>query len=179
VATAVNALFAIGIAVGSLAAAIWAHGRIFLLPVPAAALGMGIFLMDLAFTTRGLPAASVELSLGPFLRSPVGLRLCLDVAGLAAAGGLFVVPAFAAVQAWAGEERRARVVAGVNVLNSMFIVAGSLVASSLQAAGLSEPLLLGGLGALNALVALWLLRALSPARIGSADAIEASRPPGQ
>ena len=47
-----------------------------------------------------------------------GVRIGIDLAGLAIAGGLFIVPVFAAVQAWAGVDRRARVIAGVNVLNA-------------------------------------------------------------
>ena len=44
-------------------------------------------------------------------------------AGFAIAGGLFVVPTFAAVQAWAGADRpRLRVIAAVNVLNAAFMV---------------------------------------------------------
>ena len=50
-----------------------------------------------------------------------GLRFAIDLAGLAISGGLFIVPTFAAVQAWAGADRRARVVAAVNVLNAAFI----------------------------------------------------------
>ncbi|MBM3608900.1 MAG: MFS transporter, partial [Alphaproteobacteria bacterium] len=55
VTTTINALFAIGIAVGSLLAAIIAHGRISLLPVPVAAVLMGLFLIDLGFATAGMP----------------------------------------------------------------------------------------------------------------------------
>ena len=43
--------------------------------------------------------------------SALGLRVMIDLAGLAIAGGLYIVPAFAAVQAWAGADRRARVIA--------------------------------------------------------------------
>ena len=56
-----------------------------------------------------------------------GIHVAIDLAGLAIAGGLYIVPTFAAVQAWAGADRRARVIAGVNVLNAAFM-AGSAVA---------------------------------------------------
>ena len=154
-ATAVNALFAIGIAAGSLAAAVWARGRIFLRPLPIAALGMGAFLIDVSLSARGLPASPQAETLVAFLTSRSGLHFAADVLGLAASGGLFVVPSFAAVQAWAGEDRRARVIAGVNVLNSVFIVAGSLAASALQNVGASERALFAGLGALNLFAAAW------------------------
>ena len=48
------------------------------------------------------------------------------------AGGLYIVPTFAAVQAWAGADRRARVIAAVNVLNAAFMVGGTVVVALLQ-----------------------------------------------
>ncbi len=45
-------------------------------------------------------------------------------AGLAIGGGLFIVPAFAAVQAWSSPDYRARTIAAVNVLNAAFMTGG-------------------------------------------------------
>jgi len=53
-------------------------------------------------------------------------------------GGLFIVPAFAAVQSWAPAERRARMVAGVNVLNALYMTIGGASLAILQA--MSVPL---------------------------------------
>jgi predicted alpha/beta hydrolase family esterase len=54
---------------------------------------------------------------------------------------------FAAVQAWAGVEPRARVIGAVNTLNSVYIVAGSLGTTLLlKLAGLSESAVLTMLG---------------------------------
>ena len=64
-----------------------------------------------------------------------GIRIAIDLAGLAIAGGLFIVPAFAAVQAWAGADRRARVVAAVNVLNAAFMAGSTVVVALLQKCG--------------------------------------------
>ncbi|MDB5642552.1 MAG: Major facilitator superfamily 1 [Hyphomicrobiales bacterium] len=151
VETAVNAMFAIGIAVGSLLAAIIAHGRIWLTPTPIAALAMAGFLIDLGLATSGLTRTTASVSLFEFFESGAGLRIAIDVTGLAAAAGLFVVPAFAAVQAWAKEARRARVIAGVNIVSSLYMVGATLVTALLQSAfvGLSEPQLLILLGLLN------------------------------
>ena len=44
------------------------------------------------------------------------------------------MPTFAAVQAWAGADRRARVIAAVNVMNAAFMVGGALVIALLQCA---------------------------------------------
>jgi acyl-[acyl-carrier-protein]-phospholipid O-acyltransferase/long-chain-fatty-acid--[acyl-carrier-protein] ligase len=160
VQTAVSALFAIGVAAGSVLAAALSRGRIALLPTPVAGLLMAAFLIDLGLAANGPSMAGAPVALRGFLASGAGVRLSVDVVALAAAGGLFVVPVFAAVQSWAGEDRRARVVAGVNILTSLFMVGGTILVALLQGLGADEPDLLIGLGALNAAVALWLFRAL-------------------
>ncbi len=77
-----------------------------------------------------------------------------------AAAGLFVVPIFAAIQAWAGEDRRARVVGAVNALNYLMMVAGSIVTMILLKAGVSEPAALVVLGLANVLAAIYVFRNL-------------------
>ena len=151
VETAVNALFAVGIAAGSILSAVIARGRLWLTPTPIAALAMAGFLIDLGLATSGLSRTDSSVALSDFLESGTGLRIAVDVTGLAAAAGLFVVPAFAAVQAWAREARRARVIAGVNIVSSLYMVGATLVTALLQSTlvGLSEPHLLILLGVLN------------------------------
>ncbi|WP_020176421.1 MFS transporter [Methyloferula stellata] len=160
VETAISAFFAIGIAIGSLSAAVIAKGRIFLVPVPYAALGMGLFLLDLGWTTAHLPQAEGEIGLAYFLSSWLGIHIATDVIGLACAGGLFVVPLFAAVQFRAPADQRARVVGGVNILNSVFMVLATVATALLQSRwiGLEEPALLMGFGIFNCLVAAWVRR---------------------
>jgi acyl-[acyl-carrier-protein]-phospholipid O-acyltransferase/long-chain-fatty-acid--[acyl-carrier-protein] ligase len=85
--------------------------------------------------------------------SALGLRAGIDLAGLAIAGGLFIVPAFAAVQAWAGADYRARTVAAVNVLNAAFMTAATIVVAILQHFGVTVPVLFIGVGAATLLVA--------------------------
>jgi acyl-[acyl-carrier-protein]-phospholipid O-acyltransferase/long-chain-fatty-acid--[acyl-carrier-protein] ligase len=151
VETAVSALFALGIGIGSVTAAVIARGRIFLRPVPFAALGIAAFLIDLGLATWNLPRASEELGLAAFFGTPVGVRIACDVAALAYAGGVFVVPLSAAIQAEAAKDRRARVIGGVNIIVSSFIVAGVLATALLQSKsiGVPEPVLLAGLGVMN------------------------------
>ncbi|VFU07151.1 MFS transporter [Methylocella tundrae] len=165
VETAVSALFAIGIGIGSMAAALIAKGRLLLRPVLFAAIGMGLFLVDLGVSTSRLPTARATIGLEAFFTSAAGLRVSFDVAGLACAGGLFVVPLFTAIQADAPAPWRSRIVAGVNVLNSSLIVAGVAATAALQsrAVGLSEPFLLGGLGVLTLAFAVYVRRCVAPA----------------
>lgn len=153
------ALFSIGIALGSLLAAWMAHGRIILLPTPVAAVLMGVFGLDLGLATyHAAPAGGVDTV--QFFLSLHGLRVGIDLLGFAIAGGLFVVPIFSAIQAWAGIDQRARVVAAVNVLSSGFMVAGALLTAAIQSTGVTEPQVLIGLGVLNLLAAAVILRFL-------------------
>ena len=88
---------------------------------------LGIFSFDLGFATWGLVPAAQGRGIADVFGSLRGIRIGVDLAGLAIAGGLFIVPVFAAVQAWAGVDRRARVVAGVNVLNAAAMALSTLV----------------------------------------------------
>jgi len=151
VETALTALFALGIGTGAIAAAVIARGRIYLKPVPFAALGLAAFLIDLGAATFFLPVATADVGLAEFFSSVAGIRIACDVVGLASSGALFVVPLFTAIQADAPKERRARIVGGVNILNSAFMVLGALATAGLQSSrvGVPEPALLASLGVLN------------------------------
>jgi acyl-[acyl-carrier-protein]-phospholipid O-acyltransferase/long-chain-fatty-acid--[acyl-carrier-protein] ligase len=108
---------------------------------------MAIFAIDLGLASRGLPAAGEVQGLSTMFASARHMRVVADLAGLAVAGGLYIVPVFTAVQAWAGADYRARVVAAVNVLNAAFMAVSALVVAMLQAMGWTLPslfLLLGG-----------------------------------
>ena len=149
VVTACLAVFSIGIAVGSGLASWLASGRIVLLPVPVAAVLMGGFALDLGFAVLGAVPPPSPIGAAAFLSGGTGLRVAIDLAGLAIAGGLFIVPSFAAVQAWARPERRARAVAAVNVISAAFMAGGALAVALLQMQGVSAPALFIGLGVLN------------------------------
>ncbi len=158
---AVNLIFALGVGVGSLAAAQLSNGRIELAPAPFLLLVMAAVLIDLGLATMGVPSATSEIPLAEFFDSALGLRLAFDLFVFSAAAGLFVVPIFAAIQAWAGEDRRARVVGGVNALNYLMMVAGSIVTMILlQVMGLSEPAALVILGLANVIAAAYVFRNL-------------------
>ena len=113
-------------------------------------------MIDLGLATAALPIAASEIGLTTFFSSAAGLHVAFDVLAISAAAGLFVVPIFAAVQAWAGADRRARVIGAVNTLNSIYMVAGSLVTTVLlKFARIDEPHALIVLGGLNILAALY------------------------
>jgi acyl-[acyl-carrier-protein]-phospholipid O-acyltransferase / long-chain-fatty-acid--[acyl-carrier-protein] ligase len=130
-------IFVIGIAVGSVVAAQASKMRPNMALVPVAAFLMGIFCLDLAWAIWSVAPATAGkmVSTGDFIASPWGLHMAFALFGLAASGGLFIVPSFAAVQSWAPIERRARVIAACNVLSAAFMTAASLILVGLQSLG--------------------------------------------
>jgi len=146
-------VFSVAVGIGSGLAAWLAAGRIVLLPTLVATVLLGLFSLDLGWTAASVVPAANPLTIGAYFASRYSIHIVLDLAGLAIAGGLFIVPVFTAVQVWAGTDRRARVVAAVNVFNAAFMVAGALVLALLQKAGLGTPLLFALLGLVNLAVA--------------------------
>ena len=91
------------------------------MPTVIGAVLLGLAASDVGWSTWGVAAAAETSGYFGIFASGGGIRFALDLAVLAVGGGLVEVPTFAAVQAWAGADRRARVVAAVNVLNAAFM----------------------------------------------------------
>ena len=141
--------FVIGIAVGSALAARASYGKPNLALVPWGAALMGLFALVLGVLAMTLTPAPTPLGPWAVLGTGPGLSVMAALCGLAAAGGIYIVPAFAAVQSWSPPERRARVIAGVNVMNAAYMVAGGAVVAAMQAAGVSIGVLFCILGLLS------------------------------
>ena len=155
--TAYLAVFSIAVGVGSGLAAAIARGRIVLRTTLVGAILLGVFALDLGLATFGAgPALSLQ---GPafVFASLLGLRVAIDLCGLAIAGGLFIVPAFAAVQVWSGADHRARTIAAVNVLNAAFMTGATIIVAVMQKYGATVPALfmLIGIATLAVALAIW------------------------
>ena len=151
--TAYLALFSVAIGVGSALAALIARGKIGLRTTFAGALLLGVFALDLGMVMLGSAPANLAQEPAAVLTSPLGMRVAVDLAGLAVAGGLFIVPAFAAVQAWSDADYRARTVAAVNVLNAAFMTGATVLVALAQKSGVTVPMLFLIIGATTLLVA--------------------------
>ena len=152
--TAYLALFSIAVGIGSGLAALIARGRIVLNTTLAGCVLLAVFALDLGAATFVVAPAASPQGPGAVFSSALGLRVAFDLAGLAVAGGLFIVPAFAAVQAWAGADFRARTIAAVNVLNAAFMTAATVAVAALQHFGVTVPALFLAIGAATLVVAL-------------------------
>ena len=154
VVTVFLTIFSVSVAIGSGLAAWLAAGRIVLLPTLVATVLLGLFGLDLGWTASAVVPSATPLTIAEFFASRYSWHIAIDLAGLAVSGGLFIVPVFTAVQVWAGTEHRARVIAGVNVLNAAFMVVGAIILAVLQKTDFGTPLLFALIGGANLLIAI-------------------------
>ena len=148
--------FVVGIALGSILAS-WLVGReITGRLAPVGALGMAAALIDLGIGAGavGASAGATPLGLAAFLDTDGGIRVLLDLVGIAAAGGLFSVPLYAILQARSDAASRSSAIAGNNVMNALVMMAVSAPAGMLLAAGVSVQAVMVTLGLANIAVAL-------------------------
>ncbi len=142
-------VFVVGIAAGSALAAKQSHGTPNLALVPPAAILIGTASLALAGVAAIVTPAAPPIGPAALAGTGTGLALMASLFALAVAGGLYIVPAFASVQVWSPADRRARVIAGVNVLNAAYMVVGGAIVAILQAIGMKVGALFALLGLLT------------------------------
>ena len=161
VVTLMLAIFAIGIAIGSIGAEKLLAGDVSARYVPASALAMAVFAFDLLLSSAGRVPSAVPATLATFVADRANWRVLADLLGLAIAGGIFTVPLYALLQHASEPEHRARVIAANNIVNALFMTVSAVFAAWVLAQGLTMGELFGLCGILTlpvVVVAAWILR---------------------
>lgn len=160
VATLFLVVFSVAIAIGSIAVNALLKGEVSARYVPASALVLAFGLIDLWLSTRAFSVHTAGASVAQFVATPGAIRILVDLAVIALAGGMFIVPLYAILQVRCPPEERSRVIAANNIVNAGVTVLAVLAVSGLLAAGMGVPGLIGVLGFATLAVALasvWLL----------------------
>jgi len=124
-------LFSIGVGIGSLWCEKLSGRTVEIGLVPLGAFGISACLFDLYFARSGA-ALEGGLAFAEFVRNTAHWRMMLDLAGIGLFSGIFVVPLFALIQSRTQKSELARVIAGLNIQNSLFIVSAAVVGIVLQ-----------------------------------------------
>jgi len=152
--------FSVGIAAGSLLCNRLLGGRISARVVPWGALGIGLFSIDFWLASPPTAVTAELAGMAPFLADPAHWRILIDLLGIAACGGIFVVPLYAILQAASEPRRRAQAIAANNIINAAAMVVASVATMGLIAAGVSVPALFLLTGSATVVVAALFWRAL-------------------
>ncbi|WP_118856704.1 MFS transporter [Sphingomonas mesophila] len=128
VATLFLATFSVGVALGSVAINRLLGGEVSAKFAPAAAIAMGLFVLDLYRRVRVWPGEGPELrDLSTFLAMDGSWLIVFDLLGVAIAGGMFVVPLYAFLTTTVPKSETARTIAANNIVNSGLMVFATLV----------------------------------------------------
>lgn len=168
VVTLLLTLFSIGIGAGSALCGKLLKGRVEATYVPLAAIGMAVFGIDLYFASRGGAATSGALqNAWAFMAQPLNWRTLFDLFMIAACGGLFAVPLYALVQKETEPHYMARTIAGLNVLNALFMVVSALFSMVLLELSFTIPQIFLAVALVDVAVALYICQLLPDALIRS------------
>lgn len=139
--------FSIGVAVGALLSGRLLRGEVSGRLAPAAALGLGALLLDLAVSLARFHPPGEAMDARTFLAAPGAWRIVLDLFGAAAAGGVFIVPLYAVLQVCSPPAERSRILAANDIVNALTTVAAVTVAGLLLRLGVGPAGLIAVLGA--------------------------------
>ena len=155
-------LFSVGVAFGGLLNDRLLGGRVAAVYVPLAALGITVFSIDLYFAGQGYREIILGdlIPLSAFLKSAGSWRIIIDVLMIAVFAGLYVVPLNAIIQHYTPEDVRSRVLAASAILNSIFVVASSVISAFLLSIGFGITELFLTFALANMVVAIYICQLL-------------------
>ncbi|MEE4153057.1 MAG: MFS transporter [Erythrobacter sp.] len=126
-------IFSIGIAIGSVGINALLKGRVSARYSPASVVMMGLFVVLFYLITKAwVPnAAGQLLPIQQWLLEPLAIPLSLALLGIATAGGFFVVPLYAFLTTRCAHDAASRTIAANNIVNSLAMALGSVMAIGL------------------------------------------------
>ncbi len=144
-------IFSLGIGVGSLLCERLSNHKLEIGLVPLGAIGLTVFGCDLVLASGAYVNTNL-VDFAGFLQQAGSIRILLDCLLIGAFGGLYIVPLFALIQTRCEPTHISRTIAGMNILNALFMVVAALLAMVLLKAGLTVPQLFLVTAILNAVV---------------------------
>ncbi|WP_343732389.1 MFS transporter [Duganella sp.] len=152
-------IFSLGVGSGSLLCERLSGRKVEIGLVPFGSIGLTVFGVDLYFASLAFSstaAAGVHLDAFALLAQHGMWRILFDVLMIGMFGGFFIVPLFALIQLRCDPAHISRTIAGMNILNALFMVAAAGLAIVLLGQGLSIPQLFLVTALLNAVVAIYI-----------------------
>ena len=146
-------LFSVGVSIGSLLCKRLTKNQVSLRLLPFGIAGLSIFAIDLYFSLSGLSIdvnSDTLIGMSGLFNITGSWRVFIDLFFLGFSGGLYIVPLYASMQAYAPKSHRARIVGANNIFNAIFMVSSAIFSIVvLNSLGMSLPQLFLVTGLLN------------------------------
>ena len=162
--TCILAIFSIGIAIGSMWCEKLTKQKVEIGLVPFGAFGMTIFIYMFGFFLNKIHVDVINnnfinnVHLFAWFQYDNFLYMVSSLFLLAIFGGFYTVPLYAFIQYRTKEENRSKVIAGNNIINSLFMIGSALFAILLTNFGFSLINLIYALVILNLLVSIYIFK---------------------
>ncbi|SFB81289.1 MFS transporter [Collimonas sp. OK412] len=148
-------VFSLGVGAGSLLCERLSGHKVEIGLVPFGAIGLSVFGLDLFLASIGY-ANTTAVDMAGFVQQHGSWRILFDCVMIGLFGGLYIVPLFAVIQTRCDRRHLSRTIAGMNIMNALFMVVAALVAMVLLQSGFTIPQIFLVTAILNALVALYI-----------------------
>lgn len=148
-------IFSFGIGAGSLLCERLSGHKVEIGLVPFGSIGLSVFGFDLYLASLTY-TNSFAVDVMGFLQQVGSWRILFDISMIGVFGGLYIVPLFALIQTRCDPKHLSRTIAGMNILNAIFMVVAALAAMLMLQAGFSIPQLFMATAILNAIVATYI-----------------------
>jgi 1-acyl-sn-glycerol-3-phosphate acyltransferase len=148
-------IFSFGIGAGSLLCERLSGHKVEIGLVPFGSIGLSVFGFDLYLASLTYTNVAAVDVMG-FMRQTGSWRILFDITMIGIFGGLYIVPLFALIQTRCDPKHLSRTIAGMNILNAIFMVVAALAAMLMLNAGFTIPQLFMATAILNAIVAIYI-----------------------
>ncbi len=162
------AIFSIGVGVGSFFCNKIFENEITTKYLFISAIGLSIFEFDLYFASQANTVYyehEVLMTLQGFLSNIRHWRILADLFFISAISGLYVVPLFTVMQYFSSANYRSRVIAANNIMNTIFMIASTVLLSVLFKLGFSVPEVILCISIINTGVAVYIYYLVPEAKI--------------
>lgn len=160
VATLFLLIFSVSVAIGSMLVNRLLQGEVSARYVRVTALALAALMIDLSLAANAFVIEAPGASIAAFMESTGSWRIVIDLAGIAIAGGMFIVPLYAILQTRSPPGERSRTIAANNIVNAAIVVLTIVAATVMLALGASVTDVIAALGIATLFVATlawWLL----------------------
>jgi 1-acyl-sn-glycerol-3-phosphate acyltransferase len=148
-------VFSLGIGVGSLLCERLSGRKVEIGLVPFGSIGLSVFGFDLYLASLNYTNTAM-VDVAGFIAHQGSLRILFDCVMIGVFGGFYIVPLFALIQTRCDRKHVSRTIAGMNIMNALFMVVAALVAMALLKSGFTIPEIFMATALMNAVVAVYI-----------------------